>query len=94
MVNHTAAVAVAEDPFTLNCHVSGEADLIQWLKNGHPVSADNTTVFDAENRTLTLSPAQPADAGQYQCQASNAVSNVTSITYTLEVFCKSKRLFH
>ncbi|XP_019751582.1 carcinoembryonic antigen-related cell adhesion molecule 5-like [Hippocampus comes] len=86
MVNHTGGVAVAEEPFTLNCHVSGEADLIQWLKNGHLVSADNTTVFDAENRTLTLSPAQPADAGQYQCQASNAVSNMTSIPYTLEVY--------
>ncbi|XP_051920948.1 carcinoembryonic antigen-related cell adhesion molecule 5-like [Hippocampus zosterae] len=86
MVNHTAGVAVAEEPFTLNCHVSGETDFIQWLKNGHLVSADNTTVFDVENRTLTLSPAQPADAGQYQCQAFNAVSNMTSIPYTLEVY--------
>ncbi|XP_061677125.1 carcinoembryonic antigen-related cell adhesion molecule 1 [Syngnathoides biaculeatus] len=85
-VNHTGGVAMAQEPFTLNCHVNGEVDIIQWWMNGHLVSADNTTVFDAENRTLTLNPVQPSDAGHYKCRAFNAVSNVTSSPYNLEVY--------
>ncbi|KAM9807272.1 carcinoembryonic antigen-related cell adhesion molecule 1 [Syngnathus typhle] len=85
-VNHTGGVAVAEVAFTLNCHVTGEAEVIYWIKNGNLVSADNTTIFDVENRTLTLNPVQLSDAGQYTCHAFNAVSNMTSSPYTLEVF--------
>ncbi|XP_077381949.1 cell adhesion molecule CEACAM5-like [Festucalex cinctus] len=85
-VNHTGGVAVADEPFTLNCHVSGVAEIIQWMKNGDLVSADNTTIFDAGNKTLTLNPAQTSDAGQYTCQAFNAVSNMSSSPYTLAVY--------
>ncbi|XP_061530309.1 carcinoembryonic antigen-related cell adhesion molecule 1 [Phycodurus eques] len=86
MVNHTGGVAVAQEPFTLNCQVNGEVEIIQWWMNDDPVSADDTTIFDADNRTLTLNPAQPSDAGQYKCQAFNAVSNMTSSPYILEVY--------
>ncbi|XP_077431625.1 hemicentin-1-like [Vanacampus margaritifer] len=85
-VNHTGGVAVAEESFALNCHVSGVAEIIQWMKNGELVSADNTTILDAGNQTLTLNPAQPSDAGQYKCQAFNAVSNMTSSPYGLAVY--------
>ncbi|XP_054637539.1 carcinoembryonic antigen-related cell adhesion molecule 5-like [Dunckerocampus dactyliophorus] len=86
MVNRTGGPAIAQEPFTLMCHVTGEVHLIQWWMNGDLVSADNTTVFGVGNKTLTLSPAQPSDAGEYQCRAYNAVSNMTSSPYTVEVY--------
>nr|XP_057909090.1 carcinoembryonic antigen-related cell adhesion molecule 5-like [Doryrhamphus excisus] len=86
MVNRTGGPAIADELFTLMCHVTGDFHLIQWWMNGDLVSADNTTVFAMGNKTLTLSPAQPSDAGDYQCRAYNAVSNMTSSPYTVEVY--------
>ncbi|XP_061772589.1 carcinoembryonic antigen-related cell adhesion molecule 1 [Nerophis ophidion] len=86
MVNHTGVPAIAQQTFALECHVTGMVHLIQWWMNGNPVSADNTTLFTVDNKTLTLNPAQPSDAGDYQCQAFNAVSNMTSSPYTVEVY--------
>ncbi|XP_061803313.1 cell adhesion molecule CEACAM5 [Nerophis lumbriciformis] len=86
MVNHTGGPAIAQQNLALECHVTGVVHLIQWWMNGNPVSADNTTLFAMDNKTLTLNPAQPSDAGDYQCQAFNAVSNMTSSPYTVEVY--------
>ncbi|XP_057689967.1 carcinoembryonic antigen-related cell adhesion molecule 1 [Corythoichthys intestinalis] len=85
MVNDMGMAAVAGMPFTLNCHVSGEAETILWWMNSDTVSADNTTIFGAGNKTLTLHPVYPSDTGLYMCHAFNAVSNMTSDTYYLEV---------
>ncbi|XP_077453797.1 carcinoembryonic antigen-related cell adhesion molecule 1 [Stigmatopora argus] len=85
-VNDMGRDAVVDESFTLKCHVTGEAETIEWWMNNVPVSADNRTIIDAGNQTLTLHPAHLDDVGQYKCRASNAVSNMTSSTYTLEVF--------
>ncbi|CAK6977090.1 hemicentin-1-like [Scomber scombrus] len=85
VVNNTGGPAILNKSFTLQCEVTGSVDYIQWWRNGQPISADNTTVFDMENKTLTLNPVQFSDRGDYQCQASNDVSNMTSSPYIVEV---------
>ncbi|XP_070691302.1 hemicentin-1-like [Pempheris klunzingeri] len=85
VVNHTGGPAILHEPFSLHCEVTGSVSNIQWWRNGQLISADNTTVFEMENKTLILNPVQHSDNGDYQCQAFNAVSNMTSSPYTVEV---------
>ncbi|KAM9353509.1 carcinoembryonic antigen-related cell adhesion molecule 1 [Symphorus nematophorus] len=85
VVNHTGGPAILNEPFTLHCNIIGSVDKIQWWRNGQLISADNITVFGMSNKTLTLDPVRVSDNGDYQCQAFNYVSNITSSPYTVEV---------
>ncbi|XP_041797830.1 carcinoembryonic antigen-related cell adhesion molecule 1 [Chelmon rostratus] len=85
VVNHTGGPAILNEPFTLHCEVTGSPDTVQWWRNGQLLSADNTTVFTMDNKTLTLNPVQLSDDGDYQCKAFNYVSNLTSSLYTVKV---------
>lgn len=85
VVNHTGGPAILNESFTLHCEVTGTVDNIHWWRNGELISADNTTILDMSNNTLTLNPVQQSDNGDYQCQAFNSVSNLTSSSYTLKV---------
>ncbi|XP_037532795.1 carcinoembryonic antigen-related cell adhesion molecule 1 isoform X2 [Nematolebias whitei] len=84
-VIQTGGPAALHEPFTLICDVPEPADTVLWWKDDQLISADNTTVFDVTNKTLTISSAQLSDNGNYQCQAFNAVSNMTSSPYELQV---------
>ncbi|XP_071326913.1 cell adhesion molecule CEACAM5-like [Trachinotus anak] len=84
-VNRTSGPAIIDEPFTLYCKVTGSVDRIEWWKNGELISPNNTIVFGMNNKTLTLNPVQHSDHGDYQCQAFNAVSNMTSSPYNVEV---------
>lgn len=85
VVNQTSGPAILNKSFTLHCDVNGTVDSIQWMKNGHLISADNTTSFGTGNKSLTLNPVKHSDNGDYQCQAFNSVSNMTSSSYTVDV---------
>uniref|UniRef100_A0A3B4WBF3 Hemicentin-1-like n=2 Tax=Seriola lalandi dorsalis TaxID=1841481 RepID=A0A3B4WBF3_SERLL len=84
-VNHTGGPAILDQPFALHCAVNGSVYRIQWWRNGHLISPNDTIVFDMNNRTLIFNPVQQSDNGDYQCQAFNAVSNMTSSPYNVEV---------
>ncbi|XP_076593549.1 carcinoembryonic antigen-related cell adhesion molecule 1 [Chaetodon auriga] len=85
VVNHTGGPAILDEPFTMHCEVTRSPDAIQWWRNGQLLSADNTTVFTMDNKTLTLNPVQHSDNGGFQCKAFNYVSNLTSSLYTVVV---------
>ncbi|KAM6968147.1 carcinoembryonic antigen-related cell adhesion molecule 1 [Aplochiton taeniatus] len=64
---------------TLSCDVTGPVDFIRWWKNGQELTADNRTAVSMDNKTVTVNPIQLTDSGDnYQCQAFNSVSNMTS----------------
>ncbi len=88
VVNHTGGPAILHGSFTLHCEVTGPVESIQWWMNGQLISTDNTTYFGMDNKTLILNPVQHSDNGNYQCQAFNSVSNMTSSPYTVDVNCK------
>ncbi|KAM8847150.1 carcinoembryonic antigen-related cell adhesion molecule 1 [Synchiropus picturatus] len=85
MVNDAGALAIHTKSFTLTCEVNGLFHQVVWWKDGDVISADNTTGFGTDNKTMTLNPVQLSDGGDYQCWAANAVSNMTSGSYRLMV---------
>ncbi|XP_029592828.1 carcinoembryonic antigen-related cell adhesion molecule 1 isoform X1 [Salmo trutta] len=85
MVKVIGAQPIADYLFTLNCETTGTIYSIHWMKNGWPLYADNRTDFSMDNNTLTFNSVQHSDNGDYQCSASNPLSNMTSPVYTLVV---------
>ncbi|XP_026084500.1 carcinoembryonic antigen-related cell adhesion molecule 5-like isoform X2 [Carassius auratus] len=71
--------------FDLNCNVVGPVKSIQWMKNGTYLDANNMITFSNDNSTLRFNQLTLSDDGLYQCAASNAVSNMTSLAYSLLV---------
>ncbi|XP_051576743.1 carcinoembryonic antigen-related cell adhesion molecule 5-like [Myxocyprinus asiaticus] len=69
--------------FTLTCHYKGDVDSIQWMKNGMSLLPDNTITLSSDNSTLNFNQLTHNDDGQYLCEASNAVSSMTSSAYNL-----------
>ncbi|XP_025767375.1 carcinoembryonic antigen-related cell adhesion molecule 5-like [Oreochromis niloticus] len=84
-LSHPASLG---EMFSLSCEVKGAADMIFWWRNGEIlISADNNnTAFSPDNKTLTITSAQHSDGGNYQCQAFNAVSNLTSDKFTVTIY--------
>ncbi|KAJ4919856.1 hypothetical protein JOQ06_023073 [Pogonophryne albipinna] len=85
VVNPIGGPPILHEQYILHCEVTGYVGNIQWSRNGQPITADNTTVIDMTNRTLLLKPVQLSDNGNYRCEASSPVSNMTSHPYTVEV---------
>ncbi|XP_045082201.1 hemicentin-2 isoform X2 [Coregonus clupeaformis] len=70
---------------TLRCEVTGPVDYTHWLMNSQLISLNNRTIFSTDNKTMVINPIQFSDSGEYLCEAFNAASNLTSMTYKLVV---------
>uniref|UniRef100_A0AAZ3Q0A8 Ig-like domain-containing protein n=1 Tax=Oncorhynchus tshawytscha TaxID=74940 RepID=A0AAZ3Q0A8_ONCTS len=84
-LNRDGKPPILDQSFTLRCEVTGPIDYIHWLINGQVISQNNRTFFSTDNKTMVINPIQFSDSGEYLCEAFNAVSNKTSMTYTLVV---------
>ncbi|XP_060937008.1 carcinoembryonic antigen-related cell adhesion molecule 1 [Limanda limanda] len=82
-VNRVGGPAILNKSFTLHCEVTGTVNRIKWWRNWQMIVHDNTTII--ENKTLTLNAIQHSDNGDYNCQAFNSVSNMTSSPYVVMV---------
>ncbi|XP_026875271.2 carcinoembryonic antigen-related cell adhesion molecule 1 [Electrophorus electricus] len=71
--------------FTLSCDIIGPVDSTYWEKNGLYLHSDSRIFLSNQNKTLTLTQLTLPDDGDYQCVASNSVSNMTSGSYRLMV---------
>uniref|UniRef100_A0A8B9KZ54 Ig-like domain-containing protein n=1 Tax=Astyanax mexicanus TaxID=7994 RepID=A0A8B9KZ54_ASTMX len=69
----------------LSCEVTGPVDSVYWMKDGVILFSNNKTSFSNQNKTLSISQLALSDDGNYQCVATNIVSNMTSVTYHLTV---------
>ena len=72
--------------FTLTCDATGVVEHVHWMKDGEALNAGNTTTM--YNHMLNFHPVQQQDNGNYQCSATNAVSNMTSPEDRLHVICE------
>jgi CD209 antigen/hemicentin len=88
MVKVIGAQPILNERFSLTCETAGTVYSIHWMKNGLPLYADNRTDFSMNNNTLTFNYVQDSDIGDYQCSASNPLSNMTSSNYRLIVNCE------
>ncbi|XP_029600889.1 hemicentin-2 isoform X4 [Salmo trutta] len=84
-LNRDGKPPILDQSFTLRCEVTGPVDYIHWLMNGQLISLNNRTFFSTGNKTMVINPIQFSDSGEYLCEAFNAVSNLTSMTYKLVV---------
>eukprot|EP00063_Salmo_salar_P081988 XP_014056823.1 PREDICTED: hemicentin-1-like [Salmo salar] len=84
-LNRDGKPPILDQSFTLRCEVTGPVDYIHWLINGQLISLNNRTFFSTGNKTMVINPIQFSDSGEYLCEAFNAVSNLTSMTYKLVV---------
>ncbi|XP_038848692.1 carcinoembryonic antigen-related cell adhesion molecule 5-like [Salvelinus namaycush] len=83
-LNRDGNLPILDQSFTLRCEVTGPVDYIHWLMNGQLISL-NRTFFSTGNNTMVINPIQLSDSEEYLCEAFNAVSNLTSMTYKLVV---------
>uniref|UniRef100_A0A8C7RYY1 Ig-like domain-containing protein n=1 Tax=Oncorhynchus mykiss TaxID=8022 RepID=A0A8C7RYY1_ONCMY len=87
-LNRDGKPPILDQSFTLRCEVTGPVDYIHWLMNGQLISLNNRTFFSTGNNTMVINPIQLSDNGEYLCEAFNAVSNLTSMTFKLVVNCE------
>nr|XP_021322271.1 carcinoembryonic antigen-related cell adhesion molecule 5 isoform X1 [Danio rerio] len=76
---------IFSNPFTLTCTASGNVDYIQWMLNGAVLYPQDGITFSGDNSTLSFNNLTFSDNGNYQCEASNDISNMTSTAYDLMV---------
>ncbi|XP_042596519.1 carcinoembryonic antigen-related cell adhesion molecule 5-like isoform X2 [Cyprinus carpio] len=85
IVNAGNQQPVFNQPFTLTCTASGDVEHIQWMKNSMFLYPYNGITFSNNNSTLSFQSLNLNDDGNYQCEASNSVSHMTSPAYDLMV---------
>ncbi|KAI2645694.1 Carcinoembryonic antigen-related cell adhesion molecule 20 [Labeo rohita] len=51
---------------------------VQWMKDNSPLSPSNSIHFSSDNRSVSISPVQRSDSGEYQCTYTNPVSSKTA----------------
>ncbi|MCJ8728841.1 hypothetical protein PDJAM_G00009110 [Pangasius djambal] len=76
---------IFNNSFSLTCVITGPVDSVHWIKDGVDLFPDSRLSLSNQNKTLTFNHLTLSDDGKYQCAASNAVSNVTSMAYYLIV---------
>ncbi|KAI2655339.1 Hemicentin-1 [Labeo rohita] len=85
LVNADNQQPVFNQSFTLTCTASGNVEHIQWMKNGMYLHPHDGMTFSNDSSTLSFHSLNLNHNGHYQCEASNAVSNMTSPAYDVMV---------
>ncbi|XP_073782012.1 cell adhesion molecule CEACAM8 [Danio rerio] len=57
---------------------SGNITSVQWMKDNSPLSSSSRIIFSSDNRSVSISPVERSDTGEYQCTYSNPVSSETA----------------
>lgn len=79
---------IFNNSFAMTCNIKGPVDSVYWIKDGVHMFPDTRHSLSNQNKTLTFNKLTLSDNARYQCVASNAVSNVTSMAYYLIVNCE------
>ncbi|XP_051722162.1 carcinoembryonic antigen-related cell adhesion molecule 20-like isoform X23 [Ctenopharyngodon idella] len=61
---------------------TGIINSVEWMKDNSPLSPSNSIIFSPDYRSVSISPVQRSDSGEYQCTYSNPDSSETA-TYSL-----------
>ncbi|RXN24594.1 carcinoembryonic antigen-related cell adhesion molecule 20-like protein [Labeo rohita] len=57
---------------------TGSITSVQWIKDNSPLSPSDSIIFSSDNRSVSISPVQRSDSGEYQCTYTNPVSSETA----------------
>ncbi|MGH0187289.1 UNVERIFIED_CONTAM: hypothetical protein FKN15_024289 [Acipenser sinensis] len=88
-VKPSLAQPIANQALNLTCEVLGSQTVSSrlWLKDGQPLSTSDRITLSVDSSVVSFNPVLQSDNGEYQCNASNPLSEVTSTGYRLEVYC-------
>nr|XP_021328633.1 carcinoembryonic antigen-related cell adhesion molecule 20-like [Danio rerio] len=56
----------------------GTITSVQWMKDNSPLSPNSRIIFSSDNRSVSISPVQRSDTGEYLCIYSNPVSSASN----------------
>ncbi|KAK6469738.1 carcinoembryonic antigen-related cell adhesion molecule 1-like, partial [Huso huso] len=86
-VKPSLAQPIANQALNLTCEVLGSQTVSSrlWLKDGQPLSTSDRITLSVDSSVVSFNPVLQSVNGEYQCKASNPVSEVTSAGYRLEV---------
>uniref|UniRef100_A0A672K2Y7 Ig-like domain-containing protein n=1 Tax=Sinocyclocheilus grahami TaxID=75366 RepID=A0A672K2Y7_SINGR len=60
---------------------TGSITSVQWMKDNSPLSPSNSIIFSSDNRSVSISPVQRSDSGEYQCTYRNpAISETATLS--------------
>ncbi|MGH0118343.1 UNVERIFIED_CONTAM: hypothetical protein FKN15_048579 [Acipenser sinensis] len=87
-VKPSPAQPIANQTLNLTCQVLGSQTVSSrlWLKDGQPLSTSDRITLSVDSSVVSFNPVLQSDNGEYQCKASNPLSEVTSDGYRLEVY--------
>ncbi|XP_042596520.1 carcinoembryonic antigen-related cell adhesion molecule 20-like [Cyprinus carpio] len=57
---------------------TGSITSVQWMKDNSPLSPSNSIIFSSDYRSVSISPVQRSDSGEYKCTYRNPVSSETA----------------
>uniref|UniRef100_A0A8C2IW22 Ig-like domain-containing protein n=1 Tax=Cyprinus carpio TaxID=7962 RepID=A0A8C2IW22_CYPCA len=67
-----------ESSVNISSEGTGSILSVQWMKDNSPLSPSNSIIFSSDNRSVSISPVQRSDSGEYQCTYRNPVSSETA----------------
>ncbi len=64
-----------ESSANISSEGTGSISSVQWMKDNSPLSPSNSIIFSSDNRSVSISPVQRSDSGEYQCTYRNPVNS-------------------
>ncbi|XP_016122054.1 carcinoembryonic antigen-related cell adhesion molecule 20-like, partial [Sinocyclocheilus grahami] len=70
-----------ESSANISSEGTGSITSVQWMKDNSPLSPSNSIIFSSDNRSVSISPVQRSDSGEYQCTYRNpAISETATLS--------------
>ncbi|RXN28126.1 hypothetical protein ROHU_019452 [Labeo rohita] len=67
-----------ESSANITTNGTGTITSVQWMKDNSPLFSSNRIIFSSDNRSVSISPVQRSDSGEYHCTYTNPVSSGTA----------------
>ncbi|XP_073781987.1 hemicentin-1 isoform X2 [Danio rerio] len=78
LIGPEEALIERESSANITSKGSGTITSVQWMKDNSPLSSSSRIIFSSDNRSVSISPVERSDTGEYQCTYSNPVSSETA----------------
>ncbi|MBZ3891062.1 Carcinoembryonic antigen-related cell adhesion molecule 21 [Sciurus carolinensis] len=82
------ATNTAPGSVVMTCLSDDSGISIMWIFNSRTLQFTERMQLSQDHRTLSIDPVRQEDAGEYQCEVSNAVSSSRSDPFRLAVICQ------
>ncbi|KAG7457739.1 hypothetical protein MATL_G00230470 [Megalops atlanticus] len=79
IIGPTTSLIAGNSTANMSCHaVSGTVASREWKKDGKPLSPSDRITIAADKSSVSITPVENTDSGDYVCELSNAVNTETA----------------